>query len=103
MRPGTRHYVLTLEPSLVFGKHFYCGTTLQRSVEALIHTILSDDAITNTCHPELIRYIPANLSLWRDMMEKQVLRPDLAKLDPRKFLSSIQYGDSNTHPLRHRD
>ena len=61
MRPATPHYVVTLEPTMVYGKHFYCDSTLDRSCYGVVHALLADQLVTNTSHPELISSIVGHI------------------------------------------
>jgi hypothetical protein len=52
MRPGTPHYVLTLEDSVTLGRHFYSSSTVRATTWSLVHSGILDESITNTRHPE---------------------------------------------------
>lgn len=63
MRPNTPHYVLTQEDSLVYGRHFYCGTSVFDNCVGLVQALLADQFVTNTTHPELLPFL-ASLNVW---------------------------------------
>ncbi|EEB95996.1 hypothetical protein MPER_04945, partial [Moniliophthora perniciosa FA553] len=50
MRACTPHYVVTLEPALCHGAHFYSVSTMEQSNWALIHTFFRSREITNSDH-----------------------------------------------------
>lgn len=58
MRPGTVHFVLTVENSITDGRHGYAASTMAESAYAIIHTFVLDPFITNTTHY-------ATQKLWR--------------------------------------
>lgn len=72
MRPNQRHYVLTLGPSLVYGKHFYNAENLLQTCVGMIHTFLADSALTNTDHPDLLYYVPSFLTYWLESYNRQL-------------------------------
>jgi hypothetical protein len=53
MRPNTPHYVVTLENSITWGRHFYCRSTIADHAWGLVHTGLVEHVITNTVHREI--------------------------------------------------
>lgn len=94
MRPGTRHYVLTIKPTMVFGKHFYCSSTLRETCFSLVHTLLADKVITNTSHARITQYIPLFPNWWTDYLERVAKDPTLSDTDP----SECRFG---YHRYRH--
>lgn len=72
MRPNQRHYVLTLGPTLVFGKHFYSSENLLQTCVGMVQTFLADSALTNTTHPELLYYIPSFLTYWLEVYDREL-------------------------------
>lgn len=82
MRPGTRHYVLTLKPTMVFGKHFYSSSTLRETCFSLVHTLLADNIITNTSHARLTHYIGLFPEWWLDYLFRLAKDPSLVHTDP---------------------
>ena len=51
MRPGTVHVVITTEHCLAVGGHFYCQSTLQRTLQAMVYEHYFRKYITNADHP----------------------------------------------------
>lgn len=64
MRPGTRHYVLTGEPSLVSGNHFYSDSTISATCISAVQTLLADKIATNTEHARVMHYIAHFGRMW---------------------------------------
>ena len=50
MRPGTPHAVLTLEPSIAIGGHFYSTMHFKRTLYSLVYEHLCGDFATNTAN-----------------------------------------------------
>ncbi|THU77123.1 hypothetical protein K435DRAFT_612740, partial [Dendrothele bispora CBS 962.96] len=57
MRPNTPHLVVTLAPSICFGSHFYCSSTLRDTCFGIYHCFVQRDFITNHTHPESRRLL----------------------------------------------
>lgn len=74
MRPNQRHYVLTLGPSLVFGKHFINGENILQTCCGVVHSFVSDSIVTNTSHPELLHYLVSFLSYWSAAYDQKARR-----------------------------
>ena len=55
MRPSTPHYVLTVENSITFGRHFYSSASLSDSVYGVIHSFVLHLGVTNTLHENVTR------------------------------------------------
>ena len=51
MRPGTWHFVITLEHCLALGGHFYNKENFVASLQSLIYEHYFGKWITNTAHP----------------------------------------------------
>lgn len=64
MRPMTPHYVVTTGPSMVFGKHYFCASTLAESCYGVVHSLLEESVLTNTTHAQVISYISCFLCWW---------------------------------------
>lgn len=64
MRPGARHYVVTTEPAIVYGRHFYCSSTIKQSCYGAVHTLIGNQVLTNTQHARILHYIPQFGELW---------------------------------------
>jgi hypothetical protein len=50
MRPGTRHYVITVEHCLALGGHFYNRNNFSRSATSIIYQHFLGVTINNTEH-----------------------------------------------------
>lgn len=77
MKPGTFHYVLTLEPSLVYGQHFYSLPHIRRTVQTLAHALFKGTFITNTDHIRLLHVILRLMPFWYECYQTN-------KIDPSK-------------------
>lgn len=49
---------------MVYGKHFYCSSTIKQSCYGAIHTFIGDQVVSNTQHAQLLHYIPQFGELW---------------------------------------
>lgn len=88
MRPGTPHFVVTLEASICNGGHFYCSATMQDTSFALFHDLVLHNVVTNTFHPDH-RLLLAHMSLYwaNTIMEES---DDYLSSLPRPHLPDIQ-------------
>lgn len=50
MRPNTVHYVLTVNDSIVYGRHLFPVKSMQSTVSGIIHTFILNYTVTNTLH-----------------------------------------------------
>lgn len=50
MRPGTVHAVVTPEPTICRGGHFYATSTVRDTVYGIFHTFAAYTYITNAVH-----------------------------------------------------
>jgi len=60
-----RHYVLTTNHSMAYGRHFYSSTVLQDSCYGLVHSLLCDKLVTNLSLPSVHHLLPGILELWK--------------------------------------
>lgn len=67
MRPCTPHYVLTRRPTMVIGKHFFSSSTVMDSCYGAVHTLMGNNILTNTAHPETLHCLVALLDWWIDL------------------------------------
>lgn len=51
MRPGTRHFVVTVEDCLAVGGHFYNRENFSATMIAIVYEHYYGNSITNTAHP----------------------------------------------------
>jgi hypothetical protein len=52
MRPGTLHYVLTLDHAITYGGHFYATSAMDRIFYAIVHLTVGNGVLTNIDHPK---------------------------------------------------
>jgi hypothetical protein len=64
MRPNTLHYVLTLEHSITYGRHFYATAAIQDTCRAIVHTFFLNEVITNTNHPDVRTLLHRLMAFW---------------------------------------
>lgn len=50
MRPNTVHYVLTVDDSIVYGRHLFPIRSMQAIASGIIHTFILNYTVTNTLH-----------------------------------------------------
>ena len=50
MKSATLHYVVTVEDSITYGRHFYSACTLSDSIFGVVHSFVVGVGATNTLH-----------------------------------------------------
>ena len=70
MRPGTRHFVLTLKNTLAYGEHFYSTATLPESLCSYVVTFFANYAVTNAEDDSLISVIQSFAYWWADALDR---------------------------------
>ena len=50
MRPGSPHFVITIEHLICYGGHFYVMSCMTDTLFAMTHAFMADSYITNTYH-----------------------------------------------------
>ena len=50
MKPATLHYVVTVEDSIMYGRHFYSACMLSDSIFGVVHSFVVGVGATNTLH-----------------------------------------------------
>ena len=55
MRPTTSHYVVTLDNSITYGRHFYSSATLMESIWGIVHCFIMNFGVTNVIHDDVTR------------------------------------------------
>lgn len=65
MRPTTLHYVITMEDSFVYGRHFLTSSTIQDSICGIIHCFMMGYCITNTLHEGLSTMLRWIMCMWQ--------------------------------------
>jgi hypothetical protein len=66
MRPTTPHYVLTVENSITYGRHFYAVSTISDSVWGAVHAFVLGCAVTNTLHDNTRTLFRRVMAMWYD-------------------------------------
>jgi hypothetical protein len=64
MQPGTLHFVLTTENTLVSGQHFFTPATLARSVCSYVVTLFAEHFVTNAKHECFLSAMQAFATWW---------------------------------------
>ena len=64
MRPNTMHFVITVEDSIVYGRHFYSNASTQAMVFGIVHTFMLSSMITNTLHDQLDVMLRRMMVMW---------------------------------------
>ncbi|EIN03432.1 hypothetical protein PUNSTDRAFT_139555 [Punctularia strigosozonata HHB-11173 SS5] len=85
MQPGTLHYVLTVEPTIVYGQHFYSLPHIRKSVMSLGHALFTERMISNEAHIGMIRIVVRLLPYWfkcyKDGIIDPCTCPDISTVD----------------------
>ncbi|KAK7020751.1 hypothetical protein VNI00_017606 [Paramarasmius palmivorus] len=68
MQPCTPHYVVTIEPSICHGSHFFAAGTMDRSLWGVVHTFFRDHEITNQEHPVYHELLFRMAMHWHDVI-----------------------------------
>ena len=71
MRPGTHHFVVTLEHCLAIGGHFYNKNNFLATMHSLIYEHYFGKWITNTAHPTSPIILFKTLSGYRRILEDE--------------------------------
>ena len=66
MRPGTLHFVLGPEPTIVYGRHFYCASTMALTCASTVHTFVLNPVITNQEHRSTRTYLGRMMAIWME-------------------------------------
>ena len=64
MRPSTPHYVLTVEDSITYGRHFYCASTISNSVYGIIHCFVLGFGVMNVQHDNTRTLMRRIMAMW---------------------------------------
>jgi hypothetical protein len=64
MRPGTRHYVITLQHAITWGRHFIATSTISQTVTGIVHTFALDLGITNALHDNTRTLVRRMMVMW---------------------------------------
>jgi hypothetical protein len=66
MKPNTLHYVLTVEDSIAYGRHFYPSASMQAAAFGVVHTFVLSYTVTNTEHKGLDTMFRRMMAMWSD-------------------------------------
>jgi hypothetical protein len=72
MRPNTLHYVVTMEDSFVYGRHFLTSSTIQETCCGIVHCFLLGYCVTNTMHEGLSTMLRRMMSMWHVHYDQQI-------------------------------
>jgi hypothetical protein len=64
MRPNTMHYVLTVDNSITYGRHFYASSSMQAAISGIVHAFVMNYAVTNVLHPTLDTMLRRMMAMW---------------------------------------
>ena len=64
MRPTTPHYVLMVENSITYGRHFYAKSSIADSVYGVIHAFVLGHGITNALHDNTKTLLRRMMAMW---------------------------------------
>jgi len=66
MKPTTLHYVLTVEDSITYGRHFYTMSTISDSIFGVLHSFVVGLGATNTLHEAGTRtFLHRIMAMWQ--------------------------------------
>jgi hypothetical protein len=72
MRPTTLHYVVTMEDSFVYGRHFLTSSTIQDTTWGIVHCFIMGYCITNTLHEGLSTMLRRIMCMWQVHYDEQM-------------------------------
>jgi hypothetical protein len=76
MKPTTLHYVVTVEDSITYGRHFYSASTISDSVFGLIHSFVVGVGATNTLHEAGTRtFLHRIMAMWQEHLTGSIRSP----------------------------
>lgn len=64
MRPGTLHFVLTVQDSLCHGGHFYSSQTMTDTGFAIFQSFVASSVLTNTTNVYAVEGLQRILGYW---------------------------------------
>jgi hypothetical protein len=64
MRPGTPHFVLGTDHTIVHGRHFYCTSTIAQTCQSIVHTFILNPVITNQTHVSTRSFLGRMMTEW---------------------------------------
>jgi hypothetical protein len=76
MQPGTLHFVLTTENTIVAGQHFFTPATLARSLCSHVVSLFGDTVVTNATHECFLSTMQSFASWWFASMKEAEPNPE---------------------------
>jgi hypothetical protein len=74
MRPYTPHYVVTVDHSITYGRHFYASSSIINSILGIVHTFAAGYGITNTSHDYTRTLLRKLMVMWHDSYTEQICK-----------------------------
>jgi hypothetical protein len=81
MKPNTMHYVLTVENSITYGRHFYCASTISQSIFGVVHSFIIGIGVTNTLHDSTRIFLHRIMGMWEQHFGSSEQSPGVSKLN----------------------
>ena len=90
MKPGTFHYVVTLQPTVLYGQHFFTAPTIRTSEHCLVLGAWASQWSTNTTHVPFYRVVLRMLPFWYEYfsIEEYMTGPE-EYISGRRFISRL--------------
>ncbi|KAA1477825.1 hypothetical protein DENSPDRAFT_624538 [Dentipellis sp. KUC8613] len=79
-RPNQLHWVYGVDPTIVYGRHFYPASSLDDSLYGQVHTQLVGDILTNASHPRVRPILADFMILWYNNLTQERDRPEQASI-----------------------
>jgi hypothetical protein len=67
MRPNTPHYVLGVENTITFGRHFYATSTISDTCYGILHTFMLNSVVTNQQHDQTRTFLRRLMGMWQQL------------------------------------
>ncbi len=98
MRPNCLHYVLTEQPSIVYGNYFFACSAIQQTVLGWVHTRMLGMLVTNVELVETRRILVRMMCVWARMIQVRYKdnrdRPHVPMVETRDgFLDVLALGN----------
>jgi hypothetical protein len=90
MQPNTKHCVLTVDDSIMSGRHFLSCSTMQATLCGIVHTFVLNYAATNSLHRGFGGMMNRMMFMWTDFyfshLERRVSNPHVPNICKREGL-----------------
>lgn len=93
-RPSTVHYVVSTEDAIVYGRHFYCTSSIITSVSGIVHAFMLGNFITNDSHDRTRTLLRRLIFLWLNYYKTDKKEGNTCK---SAFLTLMSYLLTHTH------